>query len=280
MEPESTAARVALWRALHVQIDAPPHVLEDEIGCKLLGPPHGWRERPDMHPVGTSTFRASIVARSRFIEDFLVLKLEEGITQYVILGAGVDTFAQRKPEIASRFQVFEVDQPEPQEWKKQRLNELGFGIPDWLKFVAVNFESGDDWLLRLVDAGFNKSKPAIVASTGVSMYLTKESIKAKLRHVSSLAPGSTLVMSFLLPIEMADFEIRPGLERAEQGALARGTPFVSYFQPDEMMELARQCGFSKVAHISAEQLGERYFSERADGLRPARNTEELLVATT
>src|SRR5690242_10559884 len=101
MEPESTAARVALWRALHLQLDSPPHVLDDEIGYRLVAPAEGWRERPDMHPQGTSTFRASIVARSRFIEDLLIEKLSEGIAQYVILGAGVDTFAQRKPEIAS-----------------------------------------------------------------------------------------------------------------------------------------------------------------------------------
>lgn len=280
MEPESTAARVALWRALHIQLDAPPHVLDDEIGYRLVAPAEGWRERPDMHPQGTSTFRASIVARSRFIEDLLVEKLSEGIAQYVILGAGVDTFAQRKPEIASRLNMFEVDQPAAQEWKKHRLNELVYGTPEWLNFVPVDFESGDDWWRRLVDAGFDVKKTALVASTGVSMYLTRESIESTLRQVARLATGSVFVMSFLLPIEMADAEVRPGLERAVQGARASGTPFISFFQPQEIMDLARECGFSKVEHVSAEELGNRYFAGRPDGLRPPRNTEELLVATT
>jgi methyltransferase (TIGR00027 family) len=126
---DSTAVRVALWRAMHVQVDPPPHVLEDEIGLQLAGPDDGWRDRPDMHPAGTSRFRAAIVARARFIEDLVVEQAGRGVAQYVILGAGLDTFAQRRPEIAARLRVFEVDQPGPQAWKRQRLIELGFGIP-------------------------------------------------------------------------------------------------------------------------------------------------------
>ena len=151
---ESTAARVALWRALHVQIDPPPHVLEDEIGSQLLVPDSGWRCRPDMSPEGTIRSRASIVARARFIEDLVVEQTRSGISQYVILGAGLDTFAQRRPEIASSLRVFEIDQPGPQAWKQQRLIELGFGIPQWLRFVPVDFEANDSWWERLVAAGF------------------------------------------------------------------------------------------------------------------------------
>jgi O-methyltransferase involved in polyketide biosynthesis len=100
--PENTAARVALWRAMHVQIDPPPHLLADEIGMRLVAPEVGWRDRPDMDPRATSGFRAGVVARSRFIEDLVVERAARGVTQYVILGAGLDTFAQRRPEIASR----------------------------------------------------------------------------------------------------------------------------------------------------------------------------------
>src|SRR3569832_742959 len=106
--PEDTAARVALWRALHVQADAPPHVLEDEVGLKLVAPDDGGRSRPDMSPF-TRPFRASIVARARFIEDLIAEQLERGVGQYVILGAGLDTFAQRQPKLASRMVVFEID---------------------------------------------------------------------------------------------------------------------------------------------------------------------------
>ncbi|MGH3784145.1 MAG: class I SAM-dependent methyltransferase, partial [Pseudonocardiaceae bacterium] len=131
--PDSTAVRVALWRALHVQVDPPPHVLEDEIGLRLAAPDAEWLRRRDMDPHTTSGFRASIVARARFVEDLVAEQAGHGVAQYVILGAGLDTFAQRRPEIASRLRVFEVDQPGPQAWKRQRLVGLGLGIPEWLR---------------------------------------------------------------------------------------------------------------------------------------------------
>ncbi len=278
--PDSTAVRVALWRAMHVQVDPPPHVLEDEIGLRLAAPDEGWRRRPDMDPQATSPFRASIVARARFIEDLVVEQAGHGVGQYVILGAGLDTFVQRRPEIASRLLVFEVDQPGPQAWKRQRLIELGFGIPEWLRLVPVNFETGDAWWQRLAAAGFDASRPAVVASTGVSMYLTRDAIAATLRQVAALAPGSTLAMTFLLPLELADPEVCPGLQRAEKGARASGTPFISFFTPAEMLTLAREAGFREVQHVSAATLTRRYFAGRTDDLRPPNNSEELLVAAT
>jgi len=277
--PDGTAARVALWRALHVQIDAPPHVLEDEIGLKLLAPAPGWQQRGDMDPQFTRPFRASIVARARFIEDLVIEQAARGLHQYVILGAGLDSFAQRRPDVASQLNVFEVDQPGPQAWKRQRLVELGFGVPDWLHFVPVDFEAGGAWQNALVAAGFDKRKPAVVVSTGVSMYLTKAANAATLREVATLAPGSMLAMTFLLPLEMADPEVRPGLEMAEKGARASGTPFISFFRPPEILALAREAGFSQARHVSDTELTQRYFAGRADGLRPPSNAEELLIAT-
>src|SRR5437667_12894404 len=199
--PDGTAVRVALWRAMHVQVDPPPHVLEDEVGLRLTAPDDGWRRRPDMDPRATSGYRAAIVARARFIEDLVAEQAGHGVAQYVVLGAGLDTFAQRRPEIASGLRVFEVDQPGPQAWKRQRLIELGFGIPEWLRLVPVDFEAGDAWWQRLAAAGFDAGRRAVVASTGVSMYLTKDAIAATLRQVAALAPGSTLAMTFLLPLE-------------------------------------------------------------------------------
>lgn len=278
--PDSTAARVALWRALHVEADAPPHVLEDDIGLKLLAPDQNWRDRGDMNPQFTRPFRASIVARARFIEDLVVEQAGRGLDQYVILGAGLDSFAQRRPEIASHLKVFEIDRPGPQAWKRQRLTELGFGVPEWLRFVPVDFEAGDDWRNGLATAGFDKRKPAVVVSTGVSMYLTREANAATLREVAALAPGSTLAMTFLLPLEMADPEVRPGLEMAEKGARASGTPFISFFTPEQMLALAQEAGFGAARHVSAADLAERYFAGRTDGLRPPNNAEELLIAST
>ncbi len=278
--PDSTAARVALWRALHVAADPPPHVLDDRIGLELLAPGAGWRERGDMDPQFTRPFRASIVARARFIEDLVVEQVGRGVDQYVLLGAGLDSFAQRRPEIASRLRVFEIDQPASQRWKHDRLIELGFGIPDWLRFVPVDFEAGASWRDALVNAGFDASRPAIVASTGVSMYLTKDTNAATLREVAAFAPGSTLAMTFLLPLELTDGEMRPGLEMAKKGAQASGTPFISFFTPAEILALARKAGFREAEHVSAATLTERYFMHRGDGLRPPLNAEELLLAST
>jgi methyltransferase (TIGR00027 family) len=278
--PDSTAVRTALWRALHVQVDPAPHVLEDEIGLRLVAPEDDWRRRPDMDPRFTSPFRASIVARARFIEDLVAEQAGHGVSQYVILGAGLDTFAQRRPEIASRLHVFEIDRPGPLAWKRQRLIELGFGVPEWLRLVPVDFEAGDAWSLRLADAGFDAGRPAVVASTGVSMYLTKAATAATLRQIAALAPGSTLAMTFLLPLELAAAEVRPGVEASAKGARASGTPFISFFTPADMLALAREAGFSDVQHVSAAALAERYFAGRTDGLRPPDNGEELLVATT
>jgi methyltransferase (TIGR00027 family) len=277
--PDNTAVRTALWRALHILADPPPHVFEDEIGLKLAAPEDGWRDRPDMSSF-TRPFRASILARARFVEDLVAEQAERGIAQYVILGAGLDTFVQRRPELASRMVVFEIDQPGPQEWKRRRLVELGFGIPSYLRLVPVDFEAGDDWWERLAASGFDATRPAIVASTGVSMYLTRDAITVTLRQVATLAPGSTLAMTFMLPIEMLDPEIRPAVERAAAGARASGTPFLSFFTPAEMLELARDAGFRDVRHVSAAMLSERHFGGRSDGLRPPNNSEELLVATT
>jgi methyltransferase (TIGR00027 family) len=277
--PDDTAVRVALWRALHVELDALPHVFEDAVGLKLAAPADDWRSRPDMSPF-TRPFRASIVARARFLEDLVAEQAAGGVAQYVILGAGLDTFVQRRPELASRLLVFEIDRPGAQAWKRQRLIELGFGVPAALRFVPVDFEAGGAWWERLAASGFDSGRPAVVASTGVSMYLTRDAIAATLRQVAALAPGSTLAMSFMLPIEMAEPEVRPGIERAAAGARANGTPFLSLLTPTEMLSLARAAGFKQVRHVSAAMLNERYFAGRTDGLRVPLNSEELLVAMT
>ncbi|MGO4210962.1 class I SAM-dependent methyltransferase [Terriglobus sp. 2YAB30_2] len=279
-QPDSTAVRVALWRALHAQVDAPPHVIEDEIGLQLAAPIGDWQQRPDMDPQATRFFRASIVARARFIEDLLLEQAGRGVLQYVLLGAGLDTFAQRRPEISSRLRIFEVDQPMPQAWKRQRLIELGYGIPEWLRFVPVDFETGDTWWQRLTASGFDTHEPSVVAAAGVSMYLTRDAVDAMLRQAAGLAPGSTFAMTFLLPLDLAAHDLRPGLQMAEKGARASGTPFLSFFTPDEIVHLAREAGFKEVRHVSAANLTGRYFANRTDGLHPPENAEEMLVATT
>jgi methyltransferase (TIGR00027 family) len=189
------------------------------------------------------------VARSRFTEDLVAEQAGTGVTQYVILGAGLDTFAQRQPGLAARIRVFEVDQPGPQTWKRQRLTELGYGIPPWLRLVPVDFEADQSWWDRLLAAGFNPAEPAVVASLGVSMYLTKDANAATARQL------------------------------AEQGARASGTPWLSSFAPQELLALARHAGFDHARHVTAAMLNDRYFAARPDDLRTSPG-EELLVATT
>ncbi len=278
-EPDSTAVRVALWRALHLEVDAAPHVLQDVVGLQLADPDSGWRDRGDMHPEGTKGFRAAIVARGRFIDDLVADEVAAGVTQYVILGAGLDTLAQRRPEIGSSLRIFEVDKPGTQAWKRRRLLETGFGVPDWLRLVPIDFESGESWWEGLIAAGFEPDQPAIVASTGVTMYLTKEATAATLQQLASLAPGSTVAMTFLLPAELVDEADRPGLEMSTRGAKASGTPFISFYSPEEMRDLALDAGFGEVQNISTGTMIDRYFAGRADGLRPS-SGEELIVART
>jgi methyltransferase (TIGR00027 family) len=277
-EPDSTAVRTALWRAMHVQVDPPPHVIDDQVGLRLVAPDDGWRSRPDMDPVFTSGFRGAMVARARFIEDLIAEQADRGVGQYVVLGAGLDSFAQRRPELASRLRIFEVDRPGPQAWKRQRLIELGFGVPEWLRLVPVDFEA-DSWWEELATAGFEADEPAVVASAGVSMYLTREANAATLGQIASFVPGSTLAMTFLVPMELLDEEDRPGLQMAMNGARASGTPFVSFFEPPEMLALARDAGFRDAWHVPVSDLAERYFAGRTDGFRPS-SGEDLLVATT
>jgi len=276
--PDSTAVRVALWRALHIELDPLPHVLEDEIGLRLAAPAEGWRERGDMDPAVTSGFRASIVVRARFVEDLVADQASRGVRQYVILGAGLDTFAERKPELTSSLHVFEVDPPGPQAWKRQRLIELGFGVPEWLHLVPVDFESSDGWE-QLTAAGFDANQPAVVASTGVTMYVTKEATAATLRRVAALAPGSTLAMTFLIPPQLLEAPDRSVIQTTEKNARASGTPFISFFSPEEILALAHEAGFREVRALATTEVAERYLAKQPDAPRPP-GGESLLIATT
>jgi methyltransferase (TIGR00027 family) len=278
-QPDPTAIRTALWRALHLEVDASPHIIEDAIGLQLAAPDANWRERGDMHMQGTRGYRASIVGRARFIEDLVTEQAGKDVAQYVILGAGLDTFAQRKGKAFPDLRIFEIDRPGPQKWKQQRLAELGFDVPASLHFVPVDFEAGESWRDKLQAAGFDAKQPAVIASTGVSMYLTREANIATLREIKSFAPGSTLAMTFIPPLELLPAEERAQHAAVYERARAAGTPLLSFFRPDEMLELARTTGFRQVAHVSSKEIAGRYFSGRSDGLRPAEGEEFLLAGT-
>ncbi len=274
--PDSTAVRVALWRALHVELDDPPHVLDDTVGLRLADPDPDWRSRGDMHPDGTRPFRASIVARARFLDDLVSEHAAAGVGQYVILGAGLDTFAQRHPDVAVR--IFEVDQPGTQEWKRRRLTEIGYPPGENLRFVPVDFERSETFPDALEANGFDAQRPAVVSSMGVSMYLTKEATEATLRQIAAFANGSVLAMTFMLPLDLTDAAERPMQESVEAAAAGSGTPFISHYAPDEIAEICRAAGFSAAQHVSPDDLTARYFAGRTDGLRSP-TAEQLIVAT-
>lgn len=270
--PDSTAVRTALWRALHVELDSPPHALDDVVGLRLARPDAGWRSRGDMHPDGTRAFRTSIVTRARFLDDLVIERAASGVDQYVILGAGLDSFAQRHPDVVS---VFEIDRPGTQEWKRRRLAEEGYVVSQ--RFVSVDFEAGESWLEALLDNGFDATSPTVVSSTGVSMYLTRGATESVLRDVARLAPSSALAMTFMLPLELLDDVEGPMLAGVEAQARASGTPFISHFSPTEMVGMCEEAGFSSARVVTPTELADRYFAGRTDGLRPPA-AEQLVLA--
>ena len=274
VEPDSTALRTALWRALHVQIDEKPHIIEDEIGFKLIKPEKNWQERPDMKY--TQRLRASIVARARFIEDLAKEQIEKGLKQYVLLGSGLDSFAQRNAKISSSIDIYEIDQSDTLTWKEERLIENGYKISENLHFVPVDFETSS-WWDELLKKDFNIHQKTFVSCTGVTLYLTKEAIVETLKKMTLLTPGSVIAIAFYLPIELVDEEDRQMQEIANKGAEASGTPFVSFFPSKEIEKLAKEIGLNEITTISTKDMTDMYFKNRNDNLLPA-SGEYFLVA--
>lgn len=275
-QPDNTALRTALWRALLVLTDEKPYVIDDKIGYDLIKPETDWQERPDMKY--TKRLRASIVARARFVEDVAKNEIENGIKQYVLLGAGLDSFAQRNTEISSQVDIYKIDQPDTLAWKEEKLIENGYKISNNLHFVPVDFETSS-WWTELLNKGFDTNKKAVVSCTGVTLYLTKEAITDTLKKMTSLVSGSTIAIAFYLPLEQLDEEDKPMQEIAIKGAAASGTPFVSFFSVEEIVKLADEIGLKEIQTVSTKDMTEKYFKDRTDNLVPA-SGEFFLVAKT
>lgn len=277
--PDPTAERVALWRALHGLLDTPP-VFEDPLVLQLLAPAPDWVQRPDMDPQDSARARASIAARSRFVEEHLEAQAALGVTQYISLGAGLDTLALRRPDLAARMQIFELDLAAPQAWKQQRLRELGLPLPPSLHFLPVDFEQlGEAAWADLLRQGIDPERPTVVAALGVSMYLSEQGNLQTLRRVASLAPGSSLIMSFQLPTDWLDPSERGDREQMLAHAREAGFPFVSIFNPVHWQQLAAEAGFRSAQYIDTAELTARYFTGREDGLQPS-SAEALLLCRT
>lgn len=277
--PDHTAVRVALWRARHLEVDAWPPVLDDSPGLLLADPEPDWRDRPDMDPDATRGARAGTLGRARVVDDLVTEALDAGVTQYVLLGAGLDTYALRHPDLGPHQHVFEVDRPGTSEWKQRRIAELGLPTAPGLRFVPTDFESERSWWDGLVAAGLDPGRPAVVSSTGVSMYLTREANTATLARLARLAPGSSVAMTFQPPSELLSEHERHFRDVSAVGAAAAGTPFLSYFAPDEIVALAREAGFREARVLDADEINARWFAGRPDGLRVTRAEEFLLAAT-
>jgi methyltransferase (TIGR00027 family) len=267
-KPSHTALRVAMRRAAHQLVDE-PKVLDDPLALKILGP----REQQRLEGgegMGSDRLsrglRAFMAARSRYAEDELGRAIERGVRQYVVLGAGLDTFAYRNPHSATALRIFEVDYPATQEWKRRQLAAGEIPIPPSVTFAPVDFER-QTLAKGLRDAGFDREKPAFFSWLGVSMYLSEEAIAATLGFVASLRPGGGIVFDYTVSRESLSFMERMAFDALSRRVAAAGEPFRTCFEPAALVARLQQIGFRAVEDLSGDEINARYFKDRADGLR-------------
>lgn len=256
-----TAFAVAYLRAAHQLLDAPPRLLEDPVSLQLLGEGAGERIMGNADAYRTPErehLRAHIVLRSRFAEDCLAAGAARGIRQYVVLGAGLDTFALRQPPWARTVQICEIDGPGTQAVKRARIAAAKLNMPANLCFAQIDFERETvrDGLRRTPVA---LDAPAFFSWLGVTMYLSEEAIDAVLRSVMAFPAGSEIVLTFATPPESTP---APYAQRASD----HGEPWVSYFEPETMASKLRGAGFSTVEFLSPAEASERYFKNRPEDL--------------
>jgi len=210
--------------------------------------------------------RAFMAARSRYAEDELHKAVQRGVCQYVILGAGLDTFAYRNSYPADVLRVFEVDHPATQAWKRRRLKEAGIPIPKTLTFSAINFEiqNLEDGLCQ---AGFNAGQATFFSWLGVTQYLTKETIAATLRFVASLPSGSGIVFDYHISSSLLNPAQRLARESLAQRVNLVDEPFQTCLDPSWLKSSLRAMGFGTVEDVVSEDLNALYFRDRSDKLR-------------
>jgi methyltransferase (TIGR00027 family) len=256
-----TALRVAHRRAVHQILDQ-PCILSDPIAVRLLGRDFVIDHARESHPIARA-FRAFMAARSRFAEDQLALAFQQGVRQYVVLGAGLDTFAYRNA--FADLNVFEVDFPATQEWKRTLLAEAGIEVPENATFVPLDFEHktlGDG----LADAGLRMDQPAFFGWLGVVPYLTLEAFRSSVSAIAHLPPPTAVSFDFAISPELLGPRARAAFEVLAERVAAAGEPFRLFFAPDALEAELRAAGFSEVEMTGADELNRRYFSNRSDGL--------------
>jgi len=257
-----TAFRVALRRAVHQVLDPPP-VLNDPIAVPLLGAQFTFDPGREMHPVARA-FRAYMAARSRFAEDQLALAVAHGAGQYVLLGAGLDTFAYRNP--FPQLQVFEVDFPATQAWKRSLLVQAGIAPPAPVGYVPLDFEH-KTLAEGLREGGLDFNRPAFFGWLGVAPYLTLDAFRATLETIARLPAGSGVVFDFALSPETLKLGQRLAFKWLAARVARAGEPFRLFFTPETLEAELRQAGFRRIELRHSEQLNALYFAGRADGLK-------------
>jgi methyltransferase (TIGR00027 family) len=259
--PSRTAFRVAMRRAAHQILDRPP-VLDDPIAVPLLGADFAIDREREMHPVARA-FRAFMAVRSRYVEDQLAAAVAEGVAQYVVLGAGLDTFALRNPYSALR--VFEVDFPATQEWKRALLANAAIAPPSNLTFVPLDFEH-QTLAGGLADAELDASAPAFFGWLGVVPYLTLDAFRSTLAAIAGLPKGTAVAFDYAVSPDTLSPPRRKVFDALAARVAAAGEPFKLFFTPPELNVELRSAGFQRVEQVDSDELNGRYFRGRADGL--------------
>lgn len=269
-----TALGTAYLRAVHQLFDAQPRILEDPVAVPLLGPAALKRinDAPDRYRTPeTSALRAHVVLRSRFAEDRLAAAVLRGITQYVILGAGFDTFALRQPAWAQALKIIEVDHPGTQAVKRSQCTAAGFAMPKNAEFAGIDFER-ESLLDGLQRYHISLNEPTLFSWLGVTMYLKEDAIDDVFRSVAAFPAGSEIVLTFAQPLEPAVGGVEGPRAMLADRVASFGEPFVSCFEPDAIEAKLRVAGFSVVEFLSPAEAEERYFRQRPDDLPVPRRT--------
>jgi methyltransferase (TIGR00027 family) len=259
--------------------EPPPWVLDDHLALGLAGDEGASmtrRLRDELTAENLLTFSRWMCVRARLAEDVVERAVDAGTRQYAVLGAGLDSFAYRRPDLLARLRVFEVDHPASQAWKRERLAELGVGLPANLVFASVDFERQT---LRegLLAAGFDFAAGAVFSWIGVTMYLTLAAIEATLETVAACPPDSRIVLTYNPPPSALQDQERAIGSRMSRLVGEMGEPWISLFTPAEAEALLRRCGFGEVDHFGPTEAIRTYFTGRPDvrlGM-----PQRLLVAT-
>jgi methyltransferase (TIGR00027 family) len=258
---------VAMRRAAH-QIFDQPKVFDDPLAMRILGSGAEERLRSESRFVNRlgRVVRAAMAARSRYAEDQLAQAVERGTRQYVVLGAGLDTFACRNPHRRQGLRVFEVDHPATQEWKRQRLAAAGIAIPECVTFAAIDFEC-QTLAEGLHRAGFDMAQPAFFSCLGVTMYLARETVMGTLRFIALGARGGGVALDYLVPPDTLSWTAQLIYSALSRRVAKAGEPFQTFFAPDSLRAELVDMGFRFVENLGASEINSRYFADRSDGLR-------------